>query len=184
MNIDVNYVSPPPWGYSVGVPKLSTPSAYVSGRSALVERVHRLAVMVDPSWLSNPDNGIDGYFNVTALDASGHEVRGVMIIPDRARVRLPIVRVPATKTVGVSVRFSGQPKFGYEVKTVDVRPNEVTIKGRAEVVRDTNVISTDRLNVEGAAATITTDLMLHPPAGVEILGRRTVRVTVKIEPVQ
>jgi YbbR domain-containing protein len=181
MNIDVNYTSAPPWGYDLGTPKLTPASAYVSGRSASVERVRRLAVMIDPSSLGSPRTSLDGYFSVVALDASGNEVKDVTVDPSRTRVRLAMVRTPATKIVIVSPSFSGQPRFGYVVKRVTAKPGEVTIKGRPELLYNISTITTEEIDIDGAAASITKDAALRAPPGVEVDLVKTVRVTVRIE---
>ena len=181
MSVDVNYITPPPVGYNLGEPKVSPASAYISGRSALVEQVRRLAVMVDPSQISNPDEVVDSYFDIAALDASGNEVKDVTIDPDRTRVRLGIVRVPATKLVIVSPTFVGQPKFGYLVKKVTVRPSEVMVKGQPEILYNISTIMTEDVDVDGATSTIAKDVGLRVPSGITVANIKTVRVTAKIE---
>jgi YbbR domain-containing protein len=91
------------------------------------------------------------------------------------------------KTVPVKVNVVGEPARGYEVQRVVPKPSRVTIRGAASRVRDTEVVLTRELRLDGRAESFTEVLLLEPPRTeprslVEIVDRTPIEVEVVLAP--
>lgn len=175
--IEVKYVSAPPLGCSYSNPVITPASVNVSGRDTEVSRVKRAVLTLH---LEDPKGFVDSRFEVTPVDSSGRIVGGVKLDPCRARLRLEVVEVPATKTVVVSPTITGVPKFPARVIRIGVTPSQVSLAGKPAALVEVSTIATDEVSVEGVDSTFSRDVAIRAPAGVEIVGRSKVRVTVQI----
>jgi YbbR domain-containing protein len=175
--VEVKFPAAPPLGYSYSNPELIPGSVSVSGKSTEVSLVKRIVLSL-PSQIR--DGSIDDYFEVTPLDSSGNVVEGVALSPEKSRLKIELVEVPATKTVIVSPNVVGDPKFPTKVSKVTVTPSSITLEGRPGALVGVSTISTDRVSIEGADNTLTRDVDLRMPPGVKASGRSRVRVTVYI----
>jgi hypothetical protein len=124
---------------------------------------------------------IDRYYTVKALDGSGNEVKGIDVSPERIRVRLDLVAVPARKSVFVSPTIVGQPQYPYKVTRVSVVPETVIIVGKPAMLLDISTIGTEDVTIDGAVQNISRDVELRLPPDVDISGSKKVRVNVRIE---
>ncbi len=127
-----------------------------------------------------PNGPIDDYFDLKALDSRGNPVSGVELEPNRVRLKLQLVEVPATKAVIVSSNVTGEPKYPARVTRIAVTPSSVILQGKPSALMGVSTIMTDRISIEGEDSTISRDVALRPPPGVEVVGRETVRVTVYV----
>ncbi|MHB9037515.1 MAG: CdaR family protein [Armatimonadota bacterium] len=172
--VEVKFPSAP-LGYSYSNPELTPGTVSVSGKSTEVSQVKRI-VLALPDRI--PDGSIDDYFEVTPLDSSGNVVEDVTLSPEKVRLMLELVEVPATKTVIVSPNVVGDPKFPAKVSKVTVTPASVTLEGRPGALIGVSTITTDRVSIEGANDTVTRDVDMRLPPGAKASGRASVRVTV------
>ena len=175
--VELKLVAAPPLGYSFGSPLISPSTVRVSGKSTQVERVKRIVLTLPESASSGL---VDDYFPVAALDSSGTVVDGVKLDTDRVQLKMELVEVPATKAVLVSPNISGEPKYPAKVTRVSVSPSSVTLQGKPSALIGVSTVTTDRIPVDDATATIVRDVALRLPPGVDAAGRDTVRVTIYI----
>lgn len=176
--VEVKFVSAPPVGYSYSDPAITPASVSVSGKSALVAEVKRIVVTIPNQ---KPNEPIDDYFNVTALNSVGKPVTGVKLSPGKVGLKVQLVEVPATKTVVVSHNVTGQPKYPARIASVSVSPSSVTLKGKPTTLMGVSTVSTEALSVKGAEETVVGDVALVPPPGLEVVDAKKVRVRVEIE---
>lgn len=176
MQVEVKYASSPPVGFAYSESVIIPSGVTVSGRSPDVARVKRVVLTLGEQV---PDRAIDDYYPVVALDERGDVVVDVDVEPDRVRLKLQLVEVPATKAVIVSPNVTGEPKHPARVTRVSVVPSSVTLSGRADALMGVSTISTERVSIEGADDTVSRDVALRPPPGVEV-DRGSVRITVHI----
>ncbi|MCE5315401.1 MAG: CdaR family protein [Armatimonadota bacterium] len=175
--VEVRFPASPPLGYSYSNPLLSPASISVFGKSVRVSRVKKIMLTLPGKM---PNDSIDDYYEVTPLDSYGNMVEGVNLSPKKVRLKLGLVEVPATKTVIVSPSVVGSPKYPARVSRINVTPSLVTLEGRPNALVGVSTVTTDRISIDGAAETITRDVDLKVPPGVNVSGRATVRVTVHI----
>lgn len=173
--VEVKFLTAPPLGYSYSDPTLSPASVGVSGKISAVSRVKRIILSL------NRDEGhteIDDYFKVVAVDAKGSVVEGITLDPERVRLKLRFIEVPATKAVIVSPQISGEPKFPWQVSRVSVTPASVTLEGKPSALMGMSTVTTDRISIDGADGTVTKDVAVRVPAGVKVVDHKKVHVTV------
>lgn len=175
--VELKLVAAPPLGYSFGPPVIAPSTVRVSGKSTQVERVKRIVLTLPESASSGP---VDDYFPVVALDSKGSTVRDVKLDYERVHLKMDLVEVPATKAVLVSPNIIGEPKYPAHVTRVSVSPSSVTLMGKPSALIGVSTITTDRVSVDDATATVIKDVGLRLPPGVEVADGDTVRVTVYI----
>lgn len=174
--VDLKPLSAPPLGYSYGNPAIIPASVSVSGKSTEVSRVKRV-ILTFPG--SEPANPIDDYFTVTPLDTRGNIVEGVSLQPDRVRLKIDMVEVPATKAVIVSPTIVGEPKFPAQVNRISISPSSVVLEGKPSALVGISTILTDSISIEGTEETVSKEVLLRVPPGVKADINR-VRVVVHI----
>lgn len=175
--VEVKFPAAPPLGYSYSNPQLVPGSVSVSGKSTEVSQVKRI-VLALPNKMS--DRAIDDYFELSALDSSGNSVGGVKLSPEKVRLKLELVEVPATKMVIVSPNITGEPKFPSKINRVSVSPSSVTLEGRPTALVGISTITTDRISIENEGDTVTKEVDLRVPPSVKVSGRSSVKVTIYI----
>ncbi len=86
------------------------------------------------------------------------------------------------KTVPVKAVITGQPESGYSVKSVEVSPGSVTVKGLRSDVRKINEVSTEPIDITGLNKSSTQDIDIDIDTGGHnvTLDLSTVKVTVTI----
>ncbi|MEN6357952.1 MAG: CdaR family protein [Armatimonadota bacterium] len=175
--VEVKFPAAPPLGYSYSNPVLIPGSVSVSGKSTEVSLVKRV-VLTLPNRFS--DQSIDDYFALTPLDSSGSKVEDVTLSPEKVRLKIELVEVPATKTVIVSPNIQGDPKYPAKVNRVTAVPASVTIMGKPSALAAISTITTDRVSIEGASDTVTSNVDLRVPPGAKVSGHGSARITVYI----
>ena len=87
------------------------------------------------------------------------------------------------KTVPVHIPTLGRPQRGYKFDRWLARPSQVTIRGGASVIRETEQVATRSLNLDGRYESFTETLALVPPRPepiFKVLDSPTVEVEVKL----
>lgn len=173
--VEVKFLAAPPLGYAYADPQITPASIGISGKVSQVSKVTRIML---PLTGANPNQPIDGYFNVVPVDAKGNVVQGVELDRDKVRLRLGFVEVPATKSVIVSQNIIGQPKYPFTIVKVSIMPASVTLEGRPSALMPISTVTTEAVSVQDATETITREVSLRIPTGVHVVGNSKVRVTV------
>jgi YbbR domain-containing protein len=175
--VEVKFLAAPPLGYSYSDPILIPASVRISGKSTEVAKVKRVIVTLPER---SGDAPIDDYFAATPIDSRGDAVGGVRLDSDKVHLKLSLVEVPATKAVLVSPLIAGEPKYPAKVTRVSVSPSSVTLEGKPSSLVGVSTVSTDRVSIDDAIATVSRDVTLRLPPGVDVVGRQSVTVTVVI----
>jgi YbbR domain-containing protein len=168
-----------PEGIEVGVPQVVPSEVTVRGASSRVAAVRSVLarVSIDASAL-NVDRDVD----LVAVDEQGNEVPNVVLEPERARVRITVARLLATRTLPVVPQVVGDPAEGYRIDSIDVEPVTVTVRGEEAVVMRMELVSTDAIDIGGRQNDLETTVELSLPAQVDASGVADVRVRVTIAP--
>lgn len=108
-------------------------------------------------------------------------VQVMQIDPGTASVTL---EKSARITVPVRPTLVGQPTSGYTVSGITVQPMNVTIAGPESRLSGPISVVTERIGVDGRSVTFTQEVSVGvADAQLRVVEPRTVRVTVRIEPV-
>ncbi len=173
--VEVKFLAAPPLGYAYADPQITPASVGISGKVSQVSKVTRVML---PLTGANPNRPIDGYFNVVPVDAKGNVVQGVELDRDKVRLKLEFIEVPATKAVIVSQNIIGSPKYPFTIVKVLITPPSVTLEGKPSELIPISTVATEAVSVQDATETITREVGLQVPAGVRVVGKGRVRVTV------
>jgi YbbR domain-containing protein len=95
---------------------------------------------------------------------------------------MAVLELAGTASLPVRPFVDGTPAPGFVVSETTVEPSTVTVVGPARRLASTSSATTDRVGIEGAAATITQSVSIGVgDAALRLREARTARVVVKIE---
>ena len=177
MRVTTTYPGTPPVGYGYRTPVIDPELAMVAGSRDAVASVNQLVVKPD---MSGEASTVDDEVPVIPLDSAGNQVNDITVEPSTARVRIGIVKVPASKALIVSPSITGIPPFPYKITDVQVIPQSSTVSGPADILAKISTASTSTVDVSASTADVVRDVDVIPPDGTSVSGDRHVRVTVRI----
>ena len=175
--VEVRFPTVPPLGYAYSNPTIAPSSVSIEGKDSDVARVRHVILTLPSRADGKP---VDDSFPVTPLDANGAVVGGVRLDPDTVRLKLEMVEAPAAKRVIVSPDVTGSPAAPAKVTGVDVEPSLVTLQGKPAALTQITTVDTEPISIQGEATTITREVGLRLPPGVNAADANRVRVTVRI----
>ena len=114
---------------------------------------------------------------------AGEPLTPVDIVPATVRVRLPIFTNRQTRSLPVRPVVVGTPAVGFEVASISVEPLVVTIEGDVDNIAPLEFADTAPVTITGASSTVTVDVPLQLPDGVQAPALETVHVAVTLRPV-
>ena len=168
-----------PDGLTLGVPQVSPATVVVRGASSRVAAVQSVMarVAIDASGL-NVDQDVD----LEATDGTGAPVPGVELIPQRVHVSIDVARALAYATLPIVPVLSGAPAPGYRVSSVRADPQTLTVSGEAAAVERLSSISTQPLDITGAAGDLDRTVDADLPPDVSAVAAPGVHLVVTVEP--
>ncbi len=173
----------PAVGYEAGKPELSTTDATVTGPASLVDKVVEIRATLD---ISSSKESIDRDLNLSAWDKNGMRVSGLTIAPEKVHVRQEITQRGGYKNVSVRVVTAGQIASGYRLSDISPNPPIVTVFSTDLELINTlpGFIETQPLNLTNADSNLEVALPLNLPSGVIVVGESTIKVAVRISPLE
>lgn len=155
------------------------PEVVVKGKESDVLAVAHISASAAMSDFVDPEAWRD--VSPSPLRADGSEVQGVVISPDKLRVRARKKEPQAEISVPVRVPIRGAPDGGREVGSVMISPESVTLVGTKSALSNITELVLDPLDITGNTEDIVIDIPLDAPGdGITISGTSSVRVRVEI----
>jgi YbbR domain-containing protein len=116
------------------------------------------------------------------VDASGNQVIGITLRPDRVSLTQKIVQRGGYRTLVVKVSVTGQLPNGYRLSNISAFPPTVTVFSTDPVLVANlpGYVETNPVNLSGAKDDLDTNVLLRLPAGISAVGDKTVQVQVGI----
>ena len=148
----------------------------VSGRKQQVMAATRVVMKVN---VSGQTKNFSSVADLEAWDNAGN-VLNVNINPAQGQAQYELNLLRKDKAVPVSVITVGQVAEGYEVKGITIKPVQVTITGREEMVDMISELKTEVIDISGTTAPVEATYNLIIPDGITSKVT-TVRVTVDIQ---
>jgi YbbR domain-containing protein len=175
----VAFGTPPP-GLTTGEVQVEPDTVTVSGPKSEVDTIVavRADVVIQPSGIS-----VDQDVPVVPVNAEGLPVAPVNLDPQTVHVTIPVFQDVRNKSLPVSPVVTGDPAPGFEIDSVVVEPNVVTVAGDAEQLAGLVSVETVPVSVSGASEDVEEDAALALPAGVVPVDVGTVTVTITLRPV-
>lgn len=175
--VEVAAMGVPPGAYTLLGLNASPSTVVVSGPKSVLSQVKSVRAMVDVTQ-ARPGSSFD--VRLEALGDGNSPVAIVQISPEFVSVSPALALAPTRRTLLVTPSFSGQPPFSHRIVDYSVEPVEVEIRGSSDVLSRLRTIGTGVIDLTGLTASTTIDVALIIPAGVELVGEATVRVTLDI----
>ena len=179
--VTVVRANPPPLGFEVGEPELSTPTVTVSGIRQLVDLVDVVVAAVD---LGGTTVSVEVTTILQARTATGAAVSGVQISPATVEVRVPVEQVTFRRSVAVEPQLTGRPRTGFRVAGVEVEPLSVVVVGTLEVLEDVEAVASEPVSVAAREVDFSADAELVLPPGLALEAETSVVVRVTIEAIR
>lgn len=179
-----------PEGYYATEPAVDPPMIAVSGPKSLVERITRAQAVVELGNLPAREGTLRKAVPFTLLDENNNEIESdlLQITSESVLVDSVVVeqKVYSVRTILLSdlglVR--GTPAKGYEVKSVYVTPDHVTVAGLQRELDTLDVLYADSyVDVSGLSSSVNRSLRLRIPSSLPYTSANTVTVAVEIGPI-
>jgi YbbR domain-containing protein len=154
----------------------------VSGPKFVVNQVSHGVVYVD---LSQARSAINGTYQVYPVNSQGQLVQGQLALDQtQVQVVVPVKPLSSYSTVPVLVSLRGQPKSGYGVVGISVKPADITAFGSAYQLSRISSVPTSTVSVSRrSGGKYTSRVAVILPRGIRSSDHR-VNVTVQIAPVE
>jgi YbbR domain-containing protein len=177
--VSVKLIGTPPLGYAT-VPGKTTPEQVeVTGAESLVALVREAVADVNVQGVRVP---LEQTFPLVPRDSRGGDIKGVTLNPGTAEVVLPIVQRQITQAYVVTPLLAGTPADGFNVTSISVEPQFAVITGTIEALQSLTTVTTDQVDVDGAASDVVRAVKLQLPPGLTVAGGATVTVRVAVAP--
>ena len=170
---------PTPSGLDVGPTTVAPTDVTASGAASIVAQV--VWARADVQITDAID--IDQEFALTPIDGNGNAVRPVDLTPSTARVTVPVFTDKKTKVLPVNPVVTGTPAAGFEIGSIAVKPETVTVQGEADKLAALDRVDTLPVPVTGASSSVTDSVGLDLPTGILPVGDEKVVVTISLRPV-
>jgi len=171
-----------PRGYSLKQAGITPDSVNITGTKEAVSRVAEVRALID---LKDYKPGAQyPKTHVDVLDSRMVPVPPTEVVVDPETVSVIPVLVDAgarQRNLLVSPVWSGEPAFGYKVKSYSISPNQVLVTGDPDALNAVVSLETQAVDIKGASADLVRHVQLKPKDGIDA-PRRSIKVTVRIVP--
>ena len=170
--------NPPPLGFEVSEPILSTPTVIVRGLQRRVDLVDSVVANVD---VAGATVDVNLPVTVQPRTSSGAVAGEVQLEPSTVNVLVPIEQAIFRREVAISPRLVGQVAVGFRVLDVSVEPLTVAVVGSLEALQGADSASTRAVLLTGVRSTVERIVAVISPEGLALESEITVRVRVAVE---
>lgn len=168
-------------GYALGSMEVTPNLLKVSGPKAIVSEIESVKATID---ISDMTSRITDSVVPALLDKDGEAVDTTRLTMNISTVTVN-AEILVEKNVAIRAGYSGDPEEGFEVIAVTPDPEEIKIKGTADVLNGINAITIPDtvINVDGVNAIFTQqiDITKYLPSGVTLSDSSQANITVKVD---
>ena len=149
-------------GKSVEVNEQSLKEITVKGPVSEVNKIDRVEVNInDPAYLDGKIHNLD----IHVLDKNNKEVSNI----EKSNSDINIsFKVTETKRFKVNLKTYGDVAEGYEIKSYNMSPEDVVLKGNGQVLENIEEIDTYPVNIDNLKSDRLGEIRLKLPEGVEL----------------
>ncbi len=177
IGVSIRPVGTPNEEFEAGKPEFLPESVSVTGPGNRVDKVAYVVGVVD---IGGATSKVQSAVALSAIDAAGNDVDGVVIEPSSCDVTVPFTQRPPAKSVNVVTRTVGSPKTGYRLDGVTVTPSTVKLRGEPQVIEAINSIVARSVDVTDKDASFTATVELEVPSGLAYIQTTQVSVYVRV----
>ncbi len=154
-----------------------------SGPKSVIDRLATARVRLDLAKVDTVEPK-SVFVGVEAVLADGSVPETVEVSPKLVKLTPILATAPQEKPVTVVANIRGTPAAGFSSAGYEITPKQVTLRGRSLTLASVTRVTTQPVDLTGIDKTTTFTVGLRVPAGTSLVGTRTVRVRVLINPVQ
>lgn len=165
----------PPEGYVVGEAEFKPTIVWVEGPESSVNSIERIIAKLE---VIQDTVNISASLPLKAVNSKGAEVTNIDIKSSYIDVVLPIDRV---NQIRIEPDISITTQEGYEIIEIAVVPQQVSLRGQDEIIKQITVINTEKISKENITENFEAIVPLKVPEGVTVLGEPTVKVRVSVQ---
>lgn len=179
-----------PDGFYTSTATMDPPLVAVSGPQSLVDQIVCAEVVVELGNLPEREGRIRQALPFALLDANNNAVKSDLLEVTSESVLVDSViveqRLYSTKEIPLSdlglVR--GTPAAGYEIKSISVTPQTITVAGEASELDDLNLLYADSyVDVTGLSETVNGPVRIRYPSELTYMSATSCTVVVEIGPI-
>jgi YbbR domain-containing protein len=179
--IEVQQSGTPALGYQAGPVQLGAGSVTLEGPAPAVQSVVACVARLSIDGLRQDFNS---QVTVHPVDADGNSVTRVTVTPDSTLVIIPVTQQAGFRDVAVKAVITGQVASGYQVTSISVVPQVITLSSADpdRVDQVPGFVETRPLDISGASDDVVQRVALVLPEGVE--GADSVLVEVNVAAIE
>jgi YbbR domain-containing protein len=166
-----------PENFSLGEVNISPKEVVARGPEAAVIAIKRAKVVGSAASLMT---GINMDLPVLLENDDDRDAAApVTVTPAKVWVNAKIVELIDQKTVPVKAATTGVPSDGFDVASISLSPDMVTLRGARSILLDITEIKLNDIDVTGHYESMDADIPIDPPApGLSVVGAQNVNVRV------
>ncbi|MDD2295079.1 MAG: CdaR family protein [Eubacteriales bacterium] len=149
-------------GFELGSISMQPQEISVMGAKSIVDQVRTVQIQVSHASLAETPSTLQ--LSAEAVDGNGEPVYNVRLSNAYVEITAGLYQ---TKTVPLEVPLEGSPAQNREITRKDI-PEEITVKGSAQMLQTVEAIVAEPLNIQGLAEDISLPVTPILPDGIEI----------------
>lgn len=153
----------------------------ISGPKSVMESVRKVRAIFD---LTSMKIGVFQEQKLEALDKNGDPLRLIRFEPNRVEVSPISASGPMTKNLIIVAKFTGQPAFGFSVKSYEISVTTALMSGTSDALKNLQTIDTEAIDLGDIKGDKSFNVLLKVPKDVDF-GPETesrVKVFVRVVP--
>lgn len=165
--LEAKFEGKPGEGYIVTNSEILPKEVEIRGAKSVLDNILSVYGVI---YLDGEMTRIQRKIEVVALDAQGNKIKNLTFEPDSADATVLIQKAADIKTVGIKVNLTGSPNQNYWVSKIIAEPAILILGGKAEALKNTNYIETEKINISGIFSNSTYKAKLIIPEGIRVSG--------------
>lgn len=166
----------PKAGYALNEAQYKPTVVMVEGPESLVNSVDRVVARLE---IKEQSEDIVVSLPLKAVNKKGQEVTNVDVKTAYIDVFMPIDRL---KTVKIDPEVRAQAAPGYVVTNIDVIPDEVPVRGKAEVIANLTSLETETLSFDNLSEGLEQEISVKLPEGVLLFDEEKITLKIEVKP--
>ncbi len=152
-------------------------SVSMSGSDNITKKVYQIKGIID---VSGKNSSYTENVKLNAYDSSGELLKDIKITPESINVNVIISQL---KSVPVNPVTTGECNEGYNVSSISLSSNEVTIAASDEILAAISSLNTNPIDISGKDSSFDTEISFALPDGVSLYSEQKYTAHVQIESV-
>jgi len=166
-------------GYLVREVITSVERVVIKGSEKTLENIDKASLMIE---LDGEDEDFTRTFDVFVLDEEGEKLENVSVDEPSIETEVKISAVSDQKIAGVQPTIVGSPQENIWIKSINVEPNYVVLRGELSALEDIEFVKTSDIDVSGLSSNDSfTVSVVGLPEGVELEGSNSLTVTIEVD---